>query len=134
MFLSIWTLFSRYRSHFLTHVFSSPPFFPLPRSLEFAAGQKAAAEAQPIWSAAPPSWRSERQKGTRLDVKPGAKSTSCLHAQENCGARIDLFARNWRRMMSLSCLRGNSPTRTADSGTHLKVALGFNNESCMTHV
>lgn len=85
MFLSIWTLFSRYLSHFLTHVFSSPPFFRLPQSLEFAAGQKAAAEAQPIWNAAPPFWRSERQKGTRLDVKPGAKSSSCLHAQENYG-------------------------------------------------
>lgn len=59
---SIWTLFSRYLSHFLTHVFSSSLFFRLPQSLEFAAGQKAAAEAQPIWNAAPPFWRSERER------------------------------------------------------------------------
>lgn len=88
LFPSIWTLFSRYLAHFLTHVFSSPPFFRLPQSLEFAAGQKAAAEAQPIWNAAPPFWRSERKEGTRLDVKPGAKSTSCLHAQQNDGTAL----------------------------------------------
>lgn len=48
--------------HFLTLVFSSSPFSRLPQSLEFAAGQKAAAEAQPIWNAAPPFWRSEGKK------------------------------------------------------------------------
>lgn len=47
--------------HFLTLVFSSS-LFRLPQSQEFAQGQKAAAEAQPIWNAAPPSWRSDRER------------------------------------------------------------------------
>lgn len=64
--------------HFLTLVFSSSPFFRLPQSPEFAAGQKAAAEAQPIWSAAPPSWRSERREGRRLVVNQ-TSSTSSTH-------------------------------------------------------
>lgn len=56
--------------HFLTHVFSSSPFFRLPQSLEFAGGQKAAAEAQPIWNAAPPFWRSERERRHQTGCKP----------------------------------------------------------------
>lgn len=59
--------------HFLTLVFSSSPFSRLPRSPEFAAGQKAAAEAQPIWNAAPPFWRSEGEEGTRLVVNQDAE-------------------------------------------------------------
>lgn len=63
--------------HFLTLVFSSSPFSRFPQSLEFAAGQKAAAEAQPIWNAAPPFSRSEREEH-RLVVNQNAKSTSCF--------------------------------------------------------
>lgn len=77
--------------HFLTLVFSSSPFFRLPQSQEFAAGQKAAAEAQPIWNAAPPSWRSEREKGTRLVVNQADKATSCLYAQPTGSASLDLL-------------------------------------------
>lgn len=77
--------------HFLTLVFSSSPFFRLPQSQEFAAGQKAAAEAQPIWNEAPPSWRSERERGTRLVVNQAAKSTSCLYAQPTHPACLDLL-------------------------------------------
>lgn len=65
--------------HVLTLVFSSSPYFRLPQSQEFAAGQKAAAEAQPIWSAAPPSWRSDREEVERLVVMQAAKSTSCFY-------------------------------------------------------
>lgn len=65
--------------HALTLVFSSSPYFRLPRSQEFAVGQKAAAEAQPIWSAAPPSWRSDREEVERLVVTQAAKSTSCFY-------------------------------------------------------
>lgn len=77
--------------HFLTLVFSSSPFFRLPQSQEFAAGQKAAAEAQPIWNEAPPSWRSEKGRGTRLVVNQAAKSTSCLYAQPTYPACLDLL-------------------------------------------
>lgn len=82
--------------HFLTLVFSSSPFFRLPQSPEFAAGQKAAAEAQPIWNGAPPSWRSEREEGTRLVVNQATKSTSCLYAQPTQPACLDLLDCNWR--------------------------------------
>lgn len=84
--------------HFLTLVFSSSPFFRLPQSLEFAVGQKAAAEAQPIWNAAPPFWRSEREEGTRLVVNQDAKSTSCLYAQPTYSACLDLLHCNWQQM------------------------------------
>lgn len=74
MFLSIWSPpLLVPLPHFLTLVFSSSPFSRLPRSPEFAAGQKAAAEAQPIWNAAPPFWRSEGEEGTRLVVNQDAK-------------------------------------------------------------
>lgn len=89
--------------HFLTLVFSSSPFFRLPQSPEFAAGQKAAAEAQPIWNAAPPSWRSEREEGTRLVVKQATKSTSCLYAQPTCSVCLDLLGCNWQHTPH-SCL------------------------------
>ena len=82
--------------HFLTLVFSSSPFSRLPQSPEFAAGQKAAAEAQPIWNAAPPSWRSEREGGTRLVVNQAAKSTSCLCAQPTYLACLGLLDCNWQ--------------------------------------
>lgn len=82
--------------HFLTLVFSSSPFFRLPQSPEFAAGQKAAAEAQPIWNAAPPSWRSEREEGTRLVVNQTTKSTSCLYPQPTYSACLDLLDYNWQ--------------------------------------
>lgn len=78
--------------HFLTLVFSSSPFFRFPQSLEFAAGQKAAAEAQPIWNAAPPFSRSEREEHTRLVVNQNAKSTSCFfYAQPKYSACLDLL-------------------------------------------
>lgn len=89
--------------HFLTLVFSSSPFFRLPQSLEFAAGQKAAAEAQPIWNAAPPSWRSERRERTRLVVNRAAQSTSCLYAQPTRSACIDLLHCYWQHAQC-SCL------------------------------
>lgn len=82
--------------HFLTLVFSSSPFFRLPQSPEFAAGQKAAAEAQPIWNAAPPSWRSERVEGTRLVVNQTSKSTSCLYSQPTYSGCLDLLDCNWQ--------------------------------------
>ena len=93
--------------HFLTLVFSSSPFFRLPQSPEFAAGQKAAAEAQPIWNAAPPSWRSERREGTRLVVNRAAQSTSCLYAQPTGSACIDLLHCSWQHAqcarLTVSC-------------------------------
>ena len=82
--------------HILTLVFSSSPFFRLPQSPEFAAGQKAAAAAQPIWNAAPPSWRSEREEGTRLVINQAAKSTSCLYAQPTHSACLDFVDCNWQ--------------------------------------
>lgn len=94
MILSICPLLLVPLPHFLTLVFSSSPFFRLPQSPEFAAGQKAAAEAQPIWNAAPPSLRSEREEHTRLVVNQAAKSTSCLYAQPTYSACLDLLHRN----------------------------------------
>lgn len=91
--------------HFLTLVFSSSPFSRLPQSLEFAAGQKAAAEAQPIWNAAPPFWRSEGEEGTRLVVNQDAKSTSCLCTtntlSQPCNITLEL---NWNN-------KRNNPVR-----------------------
>lgn len=98
--------------HFLTLVFSSSPFFRLPQSLEFAAGQKAAAEAQPIWSAAPPFWRSKREEGTRLVVNQDAKSTSCLYAQPTYSACLDLLHTNWQQMPH-ACLIASYKTFTS---------------------
>lgn len=99
--------------HFLTLVFSSSPFFRLPQSLEFAAGKKAAAEAQPIWNAAPPFWRSEREEGTRLVVNQDAKSSSCLYAQPAHSACRDLLHCNWQQM-PYSSLTASYQTRTTE--------------------
>lgn len=65
--------------HFLTLVFSSSPFSRLPRSPEFAAGQKAAAEAQPIWNAAPPFWRSEGGRRHEIGCKKKKNTMQKIH-------------------------------------------------------
>lgn len=91
--------------HFLTLVFSSSPSLRLPQSQEFAVGQKAAAEAQPIWNAAPPSWRSKREEGPRLVVK---QATSCLYAQPTCSACLHLLDHNWQLhspVIKYACMR-----------------------------
>lgn len=67
------------RPHFLTLVFSSSPFSRLPRSPEFAAGQKAAAEAQPIWNAAPPFWRSEGGRRHEIGCKKKKNKMQKIH-------------------------------------------------------
>lgn len=84
--------------HFLTLVFSSSPFSRLPRSPEFAAGQKAAAEAQPIWNAAPPFWRSEG--GRRHEIgckkkKQDAKNPQVVYAQPTRAA--GRVSSRWKR-------------------------------------
>ncbi len=109
--------------HFLTLVFSSSPFFRLPQSPEFAAGQKAAAEAQPIWNAAPPSWRSERKEGTRLVVNQAAKSTSCLYAQPTCSACLVLLHCNWQHTL-YACLIVSYETCMNDLTGYISLILG----------
>ena len=95
--------------HFLTLVFSSSPCFLLLRSPECAAGQTAAAGAQPIWNAAPPSWRSEwrgERQSERGREQTGGKpqgtgsnklftciaktQSSLLHAYYVCNLQIDI--------------------------------------------
>lgn len=89
-FLSIWTLFSRYLSltslhmsfHLLRLLLSHSPWSLLrARKLQLKLSQSG---TQLRLSG---DLRGKK-KGTRLDVKPGAKSTSCLQAQQNYGACV----------------------------------------------
>lgn len=95
--LSIWTLFSWYLSLTSLHMsFHLLRFFVSHNPWSLLRARKLQLKLSQSGTQLRLSGDLRGKEGTRLDVKPGAKSTSCLCAQPNYCVCIDLFDCNWQ--------------------------------------